>query len=84
MVPSTGTYIIDLAILHQDHRHEELTGDFLQMEKHGGQDLGLFVRSMIGENCPGMYQFKRQALISTLSYALPRVYFTRSSLLFFN
>ena len=75
MVPSTGTYIIDLAILHQDHRHEELTGDFLQMEKHGGQDLGLFVRSMIGENCPGMYQFKRQSLISALGCALPRVYF---------
>lgn len=53
-----------------------LTGDFFQMEKHAGQDLGLFVRSMIGENnCPGIYQFKRQALISALGCALPRVYF---------
>ena len=52
-----------------------LMGDFFQMEKHAGQDLGLFIRSMIGENCPGMYQFKRQSLISALGCALPRVYF---------
>lgn len=61
--------------LHPSIENCILTGEFFQLEKQSGQDLGLFVRSMIGENSPGIYQFKRQALISALGCALPRVYF---------
>lgn len=61
--------------LHPSIENCILTGEFFQYEKQAGQDLGWFIRSIIGENSMGIYQFKRQALISALGCALPRVYF---------
>jgi hypothetical protein len=52
-----------------------LTGEFFQLEKQAGQDLTLFLRSIIGEKSPRIYQLKRESLISAFGCALPRVYF---------
>lgn len=52
-----------------------LTGEFFQLEKHAAQDLTVYLRSMMGRSAPHLYQLKREALISALGCALPRVYF---------
>jgi hypothetical protein len=52
-----------------------LIGEFFQLEKQAGQDLTLFLRSIIGEKTPRMYQLKRESLISAFGCALPRIYF---------
>jgi hypothetical protein len=52
-----------------------LIGEVFQLEKQAAYDLTLFLRSIIGENIPQIYQLKRESLISALGCALPRVYF---------
>jgi hypothetical protein len=55
--------------------HCVLTGEFFQLEKQSVSDLKLFIRSIMEQNTPHIYQLKRESLISALGCALPRVYF---------
>lgn len=52
-----------------------LTGEFFQLENHAGQELTVFLQSMMEENLPEICRFKREPLISAFGCALPRVYF---------
>lgn len=52
-----------------------LIGEFFQLEKQATYDLTLFLREILHENKPKIYQLKRESLISALGCALPRVYF---------
>jgi hypothetical protein len=55
--------------------HCILTGEFFQLEQQAGEELNLFIRSMLGKRTCHMYQLKRESLIAALGCALPRVYF---------
>jgi hypothetical protein len=61
--------------LYPSVRHCMLIGEFFQLEKQAAQDLALFIRSIMGQNTPHIYQLKRESLISALGCALPRIYF---------
>jgi len=52
-----------------------LTGEFFQLEKQSGQELTIFIRSIMDDNVPHICQLKREPLISALGCALPRIYF---------
>ena len=51
------------------------TGEFFQLEKQAAQDLMLFIRSILRERAPRVYQLRRESLVAALGCALPRVYF---------
>ena len=61
--------------LYPSVHHCILTGEFFQLEKQATQDLALFIRSIMKQNTPDIYQLKRESLISALGCALPRIYF---------
>ncbi|CAF1628254.1 unnamed protein product [Adineta ricciae] len=61
--------------LYPSVHHCILIGEFFQLEKQAIPDLTLFMRSILGQDTPHIYQLKRESLISALGCALPRVYF---------
>jgi len=61
--------------LNPSVHHCMLIGEFFQLEKQAVLDLSLFIRSIMGQNSPHIYQLKRESLVSALGCALPRVYF---------
>lgn len=52
-----------------------LTGEFFQLEKQAGQELAMFIQTILENNNLHIYQLKREPLISAFGCVLPRVYF---------
>ncbi|UJR09927.1 hypothetical protein I4U23_014149 [Adineta vaga] len=76
MVTMNMALILKLLLkLYPSVHHCILMGEFFQLEKQAIPDLALFIRSIMGNDTPHIYQLKRESLISALGCALPRVYF---------
>ena len=64
-----------LSQLHPSITSCLVTGEVFQIETQTPEELGLYLRSMMGASAIEICHLKREALISALGCALPRVYF---------